>query len=81
MFGWTVQPESKETNLGSSNLRDFSISRQDYQSSFSAMFIHGHASLQLFWGVWILLIPWVSFVMTDEFSVRITKLASRIDVS
>ena len=45
------------------------------------MFIHGHASLQLFWGVWILLIPWVSFVMTDEFSVRITKLASRIDVS
>ena len=45
------------------------------------MFTHGHASLQPFWGVWILLIPWVSFVMTDEFSVRFTKLPSRIDVS
>ena len=25
--------------------------------------------------------PWVSFVMTDEFSVRVTKIASRIGVS
>ena len=28
-----------------------------------------------FWG------PWVSFVMTDEFSVRVTKITSGIDVS
>ena len=51
MFGCTVQLESKETNLGSSDLRDFSINRQNYRGSFSAMVIHGHASLQLFWGV------------------------------
>ena len=57
------------------------MTRQDYRRSFSAMFMHGDSSLQLVWGLWILLIPWVSFVMTDEFSVRITKIASRIDVS
>ena len=51
MFGCTVQPESEETNLGSSNLRDFSINRQNYRGSFSVIVIHGHASLQLFWGV------------------------------
>ena len=28
-----------------------------------------------FWG------PWVSFVMTDEFSVRVTKITSRIGIS
>ena len=76
MFGCTVQLESKETNLGSSNLRDFSISRQN-----CAMFMREHASLQLCQGVWILLIPWESSVMTDEFLVRVTKIASNIGVS
>ena len=51
VFGCTVQLESKEANLGSSDLRDFPINRQNYRGSFSAMVIHGHASLQLFWGV------------------------------
>ena len=51
VFGCTVQLESKEANFGSSDLRDFPINRQNYRGSFSAMVIHGHASLQLFWGV------------------------------
>ena len=51
MFGCTVQLKSKETNLGSSDLRDFSINRQNCRGNFSAMVIHRHASLQLFWGV------------------------------
>ena len=46
------------------------------------MFTHGSASLQLFPVVWIFLrSPWVSFVTTDEFSVRVTKIASGIGVS
>ena len=39
------------------------------------MFTHGSASLQLF------LVVWVSFVTTDEFSMRVTKITSRIGVS
>ena len=46
------------------------------------MFTHGSTSLQLFPVVWIFLrSPWVSFVTTDEFSVRVTKIASGIGVS
>ena len=45
------------------------------------MFMREHASLQLCQGVWILLIPWESSVMTDEFLVRVTKIASNIGVS
>ena len=35
--------------------RGFSISRQKYRDSFSAMFVHGRVSLELFPVVWIFL--------------------------
>ena len=45
------------------------------------MLEHGSASPQLFPVVWISWGPWVSFVATDEFSLRFTKITSRIGVS
>ena len=52
-----------------------------YWGSFSALFAHGSASLHLCPVVWILLRSLISFVKTDEFSVRVTKITSRIGVS
>ena len=43
--------------------------------------MHGNGSLQLFLLVGYFQCPWVSFVTTDNFSVRITKITSRIGVS
>ena len=79
--GCTVPPGSKETELGSS----------DQEASPSAVKntgvvlvpcshkkVHPYSYFQwcgYFWG------PWVSFVTTDEFSVRVTKITSRIGVS
>ena len=39
---------------------------------------YGSVSLHLFLVMWYFRGPWVSFVMTDEFSVRVTKNTSRI---
>ena len=45
--GCTVLPDSKETELGSSD-QEASPSASKNNGSFSAMFMHGSASLQLF---------------------------------
>ena len=60
--GCTVSPDSKDTELGSSN----------QEASPSA---GKNTRIVLVPG------PWVSFVMTDEFSVRVTIITSRIGVS
>ena len=52
--GCTVPPDSKETELGSSD-QEASPSAGKNIGSFSAMFSHGSASLQLFPMVWIFL--------------------------
>ena len=79
--GCTVPPDSKETELGSS----------DQEASPSAgkntgvvlvpclhMEVHPYSYFQ--WCGYFQS-PRVSFIMTDEFSVRLTKVTSRIDVS
>ena len=79
--GCTVLPDSKETQLGSS----------DQETSLSAgkntgivlvpclrMEVHSYSYFQCcgyFWG------SWMSFVTTDELSIRVTKITSRIGVS
>ena len=53
--GCTVPPNSKETELGSSGQEASPSAGKKTRGSFSAMFAHGSASLQLFPVVWIFL--------------------------
>ena len=46
--GCTVLPDSKETELGSSHHKGSPSAGKKHRGSFSAMFSHGSASLQLF---------------------------------
>ena len=46
--GCTVLPDSKETELGSSNQEASPSAGKNTEVVFSAMFAHGRASLQLF---------------------------------
>ena len=46
--GCTVPPDSKETELGSSHHKGSPSAGKKHRGSFSAMFSHGSASLQLF---------------------------------
>ena len=66
--GCTGSPDSKETDFGSS----------DQEPSPSAGKI---TVVVLVPCLCMELHPWVSFVSTDEFSVRVTKITSRIGVS
>ena len=54
--GHTVPPDSKETKLKVATKR-LLHQQVKIQGSFSAMFVHGKASLQLFPVVWIFLRP------------------------
>ena len=47
-LGCTVPPDSKETELGSSNQEAFPLAGKKNRVVFSATFAHGSASLQLF---------------------------------
>ena len=79
--GCTVLPNNKETKLGISNQEASPLAGKKNQGSFSAMLcmeVCPYSCFQWFeyyWG------PWVSFVTIDEFSVRVTKIPSRIGVS
>ena len=53
--GCTVAPDSKETELGSSDQEASPSAGKKNRGSFSVMFAHGSASLQLFPVVWIFL--------------------------
>ena len=46
--GCTVPPDSKEMELGSSDLEASPSAGKKYWGSFSAIFMHGSVSLQLF---------------------------------
>ena len=77
----TVPPDSKETELGSSDQEASASAGKNTGVVLvpcSRMEVHPYSYFRwcgYFWG------PWVSFVMTDEFSVRVTKITSRIGVS
>ena len=79
--GHTVPPDSKETELGS---RDQEASPSAGKNTMVVLVPCSHMEVRpcsyfrwcgYFWG------HWVSFVTTDEFSVRVTKITFRIGVS
>ena len=79
--GCTVPPDSKETELGSSEQEASPSAGKNTPVVLVPclrMEVRPYSYFRwcgYFWG------PWVSFVMTDEFSVRVTKITSRIGVS
>ena len=79
--GCTVLPDSKETELGGSDQEASPASGKNTGVVLvpcSYMEVRPYSYFQwceYFRG------PWVSFVITDEFSVRVTKVTSRIGVS
>ena len=75
-------PDRKETKLGSS---DQEASPSTGKNTGVVLVSFGSVSVCSYWKCVPTAIfgggPWVSFVMTDEFSVMVTKIASRIGVS
>ena len=69
--GYNVPPDSKETQLRSSN-QEASPSASQNTRSFKKAMWHMKVCPYSYW---------VSFAMTDEFSVRVTKTTSRIGAS
>ena len=75
--GCTVPPDSKETKFGSSN-QEVSPSAGN---SFSAMSCMEVCPYSYFSWCGYFRGAWVSFNKADEFSVRVTKITSKIGVS
>ena len=77
--GCTVSSQRKETKLGSSNQQASpSATKNTGVVPHLCMEVHPYSYFRwcgYFWGLC------VSFVMTDEFSVTVTKITSSIDVS
>ena len=79
--GCTVLPDSTEAELGGSNQEAFPSAGENTGVVLvpcSCMEVCPYSYFRwcrYFWGLW------ASFVMTDKFSVRVTKITSRIGVS
>ena len=73
--GCIVPPESKKAKLGS---RD-QVASQSAGKNTGVVLVP--CPYSYFWWCRYFRSPWVSFVMTDEFSVRVTNITSRIGVS
>ena len=75
--GYTVLPDSKETELGSSDQEVSPLTDKNAGVVLMPVFPYGYYFLWCgyFW------VSWVSFLTKDEFSVRVTKITSRIGVS
>ena len=79
--GCTVLPGSKDTKLGSSDQEASpSAGKNTGVVLVPCSRTEGHP-YSYFWVCGYFRGPWVSFVMEDEFSVRVTKITSRIGVS
>ena len=78
--GCTVLPDSKETELGNSD-QEASSSAGNNNSSFSAMLYMHVCPYSYFQWCGYFQPSLVSFVMTYEFSLRVTKITSGICVS
>ena len=79
--GCTVPRDSKETKLGSSDQEASASAGKNTEVVLvprSCMEVHPYSYFRWCGYFWV---PWVSFVTTDEFSVRVTKITSRIGVS
>ena len=78
--GCTLLPDSKEIELGSRAL-EACPSAGKSKGSFSALSFMEVCPCSYFWWCGYVRGPWVPFVMTDEFSVRVTKITSKISIS
>ena len=78
--GCTVQPYSKETELGRSDL-EASLSAGKDWDSLSAMLCMEVCPYSYFRWCRYFRGPWASFATTDEFLVRVTKITSLVGVS
>ena len=74
-------PDSKKTELGSSDQQASPSAEQVKITGFSVMSSMEVCLYSYFWWCGYFQGPWVSFVTTDEFLVRDTKIVSRIGVS
>ena len=79
--GCTLSPDSKETKIGSSNQGAAPSAGKNTRVVLVPcwhMEVHPYS---YFWWWGYFLGPWESFVMTDAFSVKVTKIISRFGVS
>ena len=79
--GCTVPPDRKVSELGSS---DHEVSPSAGKNTGVVLVPYSCMKMCLYsysWWCEYFCGPWVSFVMTDDFSVRVTKITSRIGVS
>ena len=76
-----MPPHSKETELGSSDQEASPLAGKNTEVVLvTCLYMEVHP-YSYFWWCGYFCGPWVSFFMTDEFSVRVTKITSRIGVS
>ena len=79
--GCSVPPDSKETELGNSG-KEASPSAGKNTGVVLVPCLHMEVRpYSYFWWCGYFSGPWVSFVTTDEFSVMVTKINSRIGFS
>ena len=79
--GCTVLPDSKETKLGSSDKQASQSAGKNTKAVLVPCCAWKCVPTAIFWWCGYFRGPWVSYLMTDEFSVRVTKITSRIGVS
>ena len=79
--GYTVLPDSKETELESSNQEASPSAGKNTGVVLVPCLCMEVHSYSCFWWCGYFRGPWVSFVKTDEFSVRVLKITSRTGVS
>ena len=79
--GYTVLPDSKETELESSNQEASPLADKNTGVVLVPCSCMEACPYSCFWWCGYFGGLWVSFVKTDEFSVRVPKITSRIRVS
>ena len=79
----TVLPDSKKTELGSSDQEDCSLAGKKTGVVLvpCCAWKCVHTAYSYFWVRVFFIGPWMLFVMTDEFLVGFTKITARIGVS
>ena len=80
-FGCTVPPDSKDTEFGGSNQEASSSAGKNIRAVLVPCLSMEVRPYSYFLWCGHFRCPWVSFVTTDEFSVRVTKITSKIAVS
>ena len=79
--GCTLPPDSKETKLGSSDQEASPSAGKNTRVVLVPCLCMEVRPYSYFWWCGYFWGPWVSFVMADEFLVRVTKITSRIGAS